>query len=118
MSRAKKPTINYSLQKLKELSENDLINILSKVENNAIEQYGELFKYSNAKLEISEDAIVEMARLAKTLGTGARSLKTIMENVLLDRMFDLENANIEADDVKKLYTQLGYDSKAEANQYG
>ena len=102
---------------LKELTEQDLVNILSKVENNSIEQYTELLKYSKVDLNISDDAILEMAKLAKTLGTGARSLKTIMENVLLDHMFDLEEANITADDVKKLYTQLGYDSKAEANQH-
>lgn len=100
---------------LKELTEDDLINILSKIENNSIEQYKELFKYSNVDLNVSDEAIKEMAKLAKSLGTGARSLKTIMENVLLDHMFDLVHADINADDVKKLYAQLGHDSKTETD---
>ena len=101
---------------LKELTVGDLSNILSKVENNLIEQYTELFNFSDTELVFDDDAIDEMAKLAKSLGTGARSLKTIMENVLLEPMFELEHAHVTANDVEKLHTQLGYDSKTEAAQ--
>ena len=97
---------------LKELSVEDLTNILSKVENNLVDQYTELFKFSDNELVFDDEAITEMAKLAKSLGTGARSLKTIMENVLLEPMFDLEHAHITANDVEKLQPLLGYDSKA------
>ena len=96
---------------LKELSVEDLTNILSKVENNLVSQYTELFKYSENELVFDDEAITEMAKLAKSLGTGARSLKTIMENVLLEPMFDLEHAHITANDVEKIQPQVGYDTK-------
>lgn len=100
---------------LKELTVEDLKNIMTKVENNPVSQYKELFTYSSKKLEFTDEAIEEIAILAKSLGTGARSLKTIMENALLDYMFDLDNAKITKDDIQELYTQMGVDPKAEAN---
>ena len=100
---------------LKELTEQDLINILTKVENNQVEQYTEMFKYSDKELVFDDEAITEMAKLAKTLGTGARSLKTIMENVLLEPMFELEHAHITANDVEKIQPLLGVNTKAEAD---
>lgn len=101
---------------LKELSTEDLINILSKVENNLIEQYTELFKYSDKELVFDDEAIVEMASIAKTFGTGARSLKTIMENVLLDAMFEVEHTHVNAKYVKEVRSQMGKNPKAEADQ--
>ena len=100
---------------LKELSVDDLVNILSKIENNQVEQYTKLFEYSEKALEFENDALVEIAKTAKTLGTGARSLKTIMENVLLESMFNLDDAKITVDDVKKLQSQMGKDPEAETN---
>ena len=100
---------------LKELTVEDLTNILSKIENNLVEQYTKLFNYSDKELTFEEDAILEMATIAQTFGTGARSLKTIMENVLLDSMFDIEDTNITANYVKDIQSQLGKNPKAEAN---
>ena len=92
---------------LNELSTEDLVNILSKIENNQVHQYKSLFDYSDKTLEFETEALVEIAKTAKTLGTGARSLKTIMENVLLEPMFNLESAKITVDDVKKIQSQMG-----------
>lgn len=100
---------------LKELTIEDLTNILSKIENNLVEQYTKLFKYSDKDLSFDEDAIIEMATVAKTFGTGARSLKTIMENVLLDSMFDIEDTNITAEYVKNIQSQMGKNPKAQAD---
>lgn len=97
---------------LRELTVQDLINILSKIENNQIEQYGTLFDYSGKKLKIDQEAIEEMAKLAKEMGTGARSLKTILENVLLEHMFHLDHASITKDEVLDVRSQMGITSEA------
>ena len=92
---------------LKELSVEDLVNILSKIENNQVHQYKTLFDYSDKQLSFDDEALVEIAKTAKTFGTGARSLKTIMENVLLESMFNLEDAKITVDHVKNIQSQMG-----------
>ena len=97
---------------LKELTVSDLVNILSKVEGNLVSQYTDLFEFSKTELVFDDEAIEEMAKVAQTMGTGARSLKTIMENVLLEPMFNLEHAHITANDIEKIQPQLGNDSKA------
>lgn len=92
---------------LDELTEEDLVNILTKVENNLIYQYKELFNFSDLKLEFEEDSLYEIAKLAKAQKTGARGLRSILENILLDYMFELKNATITINDVKKIQSQLG-----------
>jgi len=92
---------------LNELSENDLVNILSKVENNLIFQYKELFKFSEKSLEFEDESLIEIAKLAREQKTGARGLRSILENVLLDHMFELQDAKITKDNVKNIHTQLG-----------
>lgn len=92
---------------LDELSIDDLVNILTKVQDNQIYQYKELFKYSETKLNFDSDAVIEIAKTAKEQKTGARGLKAILENVLLDNMFSLEDAHIKVENVKKVQTQLG-----------
>lgn len=103
------------LAPLKELTIEDLVNILSKVEGNLVEQYTELFNYDEKELVFDDDAITAMAEVAQTFGTGARSLKTIMENVLLDAMFDIEHTHVTANYVKEISTQMGRNTKAKTN---
>lgn len=100
---------------LDELTEEQLVHILSGVENNQVSQYKELFKFSGAELEFDDSAIIEVARLAKEQETGARSLKSIMENVLLDKMFELENAKVTIEDVENVRTRLGRDTNTQTN---
>ena len=88
---------------LNELTEEDLYNILTKVENNHVDQYSKLFDFSDKVLYFEEDALREIARFAKAQKTGARGLKTIMENVLLEKMFHLEDCAVTGEDVIKLY---------------
>jgi ATP-dependent Clp protease ATP-binding subunit ClpX len=92
---------------LDELTIDDLVNILTKVQDNQIYQYKELFKYSETKLNFDSDAVIEIAKTAKEQKTGARGLKAILENVLLDKMFSLEDAHIKVENVKNVQTQLG-----------
>ena len=97
---------------LKELTTEDLVNILSKIENNLVGQYTELFKFDDKELVFDDEAITEMAEIAKTFGTGARSLKTIMENVLLDAMFEVDHTHVTAEYVKNIQSQMGRNPKA------
>jgi ATP-dependent Clp protease ATP-binding subunit ClpX len=97
---------------LDELTEDDLVNILSKVENNLVYQYKELFNYTENNLEFKEESLYEIAKLAKEQKTGARGLRSILENVLLEYMFELKDATITKDNVKKIQSQLGRSTKA------
>jgi len=98
---------------LNELSEEELVNILSKVENNHIQQYKQLMTYTGQNIDFDDDALHAIAKVAKSIGTGARSLKTILENLLLEQMFALESAHITVEDVHNVSTQMGYDPKTE-----
>ena len=100
---------------LDELTEEDLVNILTNIENNLVYQYKELFKFSELELEFEEDSLYEVARLAKQQKTGARGLRSILENVLLDYMFELKDAKITVDDVKKIQAQLGRVTETKAD---
>ena len=100
---------------LNELTEDDLVHILSKIENNQVSQYKDLFAESEKDLDFEEEAIREIARYAKAQKTGARGLKTIMENVLLDKMFELESAKVTVEDVKEVQSRMGGDSQTQAN---
>jgi len=92
---------------LDELSVDDLVNILTNVEDNQVYQYKQLFKYSEIGLEFDSDAIIEIAKTAKAQKTGARGLKAILENVLLDSMFSLKDTHIKVENVKSIQTQMG-----------
>lgn len=92
---------------LEELTIEDLLKILTQTEENMVGQYKELFKFYNSNLDFDEDSLQTIAKHAKSLKTGARSLKTIMETVLLDSMFELGDAIITKDYVEqKIQSQL------------
>lgn len=74
---------------LKELDENAMVEILSKPKNALIKQYQKLFAKNNVELSFDDDSLHEVAKLAKARKTGARGLRSIMENLLLDTMYEL-----------------------------
>jgi ATP-dependent Clp protease ATP-binding subunit ClpX len=74
---------------LEELDEAALISILTEPKNALTKQYRRLFDMEGAELEFREDALRAVARKAMQRKTGARGLRTILENVLLDTMYDL-----------------------------
>ena len=74
---------------LNQLSVADLARILTEPKDALIKQYQVLFLYDDAKLNFTDAAILEIARMAKARGTGARALRSILENLMLDIMFDL-----------------------------
>ncbi len=71
------------------LSEEALIKILSEPKNALVKQYQKFFEMEDVELEFTEEALIAIADLAMLRGTGARGLRAIMEEVLLDVMYDV-----------------------------
>jgi len=74
---------------LDDLDEKSLVQILKEPKNSLIKQYQRLFEFENVELEFKDDAILEIAKKAITKKTGARGLRSILENILLKTMFEL-----------------------------
>ncbi len=74
---------------LKELDEDALVRILTEPRNAITKQYAKLFKMEDAELEFRDEALHAVARKAMDRKTGARGLRSILEQVLLDTMYDL-----------------------------
>jgi ATP-dependent Clp protease ATP-binding subunit ClpX len=74
---------------LTDLDEDALITILTKPKNALVKQYQRLFELENTKLTFTDDALTAIAKRAIKRKTGARGLRSIMEGILLDTMFDL-----------------------------
>ena len=74
---------------LDDLDEKSLIKILQEPKNSLTKQYQELFKLDGAKLSFKENALKEIALKAIRKKTGARGLRSILENILLKTMYDL-----------------------------
>ena len=74
---------------LEDLDEKSLIKILQEPKNSLTKQYQELFKLDGARLIFKENALKEIAQKAIKKKTGARGLRSILENILLKTMYDL-----------------------------
>ncbi len=84
---------------LEDLDEDALVNILTKPKNALVKQYQKLFSMDNVKLSFADDALKAIAQKAIKNKTGARGLKSIMENLLLEFMFDIPS-NEEPKEIK------------------
>ena len=81
---------------LNELSEEDLIKVLTEPKNSLKKQYKYLFKMEDIDLEFSNDALKAIAKKALALKTGARGLRSIVEKILLSTMYKIPSIkNIE-----------------------
>lgn len=80
------------------LTEDDMIKILSDTKNSAIRQYQKLMSVDNINLDFTEDALRTIAHKAIITKTGARGLKKIIENVLMNIMFEF-GGNTEKTDI-------------------
>jgi ATP-dependent Clp protease ATP-binding subunit ClpX len=74
---------------LTELDEDALVQILTEPKNALTKQYQKLFEMEGCELEFREDALRSVAKKAMERKTGARGLRSILEHVLLDTMYDL-----------------------------
>jgi ATP-dependent Clp protease ATP-binding subunit ClpX len=77
---------------LEELDEKALVQILTEPKNALIKQYKHLFEMEGAELEFREDSLIAIARKSMERKTGARGLRTIVESVLLDTMYELPSS--------------------------
>jgi|TARA_B110000483_G_C18192040_1_gene541346 ATP-dependent Clp protease ATP-binding subunit ClpX len=91
---------------LEELDEEALVTILTAPKNSLVKQFKKLFEMESVDLDIREDALKEIAKKAIEMKTGARGLRSIIENTLLDSMYevpsepDLEKVVVEASTIK------------------
>ncbi|AFJ43732.1 ATP-dependent Clp protease ATP-binding subunit ClpX [Francisella orientalis] len=83
---------------LNELKEEDLVKILTEPKNALIKQYVKLFKFDDVAIEFSDESLIQIAKKAIAKKTGARGLRTILENVLLEVMFHVPSL----DDIDKV----------------
>ena len=74
---------------LDDLDEKSLIKILEEPKNSLVKQYKRLFEFENVELEFKDEAITQIAKKAISKKTGARGLRSILENILLKTMFEL-----------------------------
>lgn len=74
---------------LDELDENALVRILKEPKNALVKQYQRLFELDNIELEITDEALVEIAKKALQQKTGARGLRAIVEGILMEVMFEV-----------------------------
>jgi ATP-dependent Clp protease ATP-binding subunit ClpX len=74
---------------LTELDEAALVQILSEPKNALTKQYSALFEMENVELEFRDDALQAIAQKAMSRKTGARGLRSIVESILLDTMYDI-----------------------------
>ncbi|MDY0340791.1 MAG: ATP-dependent Clp protease ATP-binding subunit ClpX [Coriobacteriia bacterium] len=74
---------------VEELDEAELVRILTEPKNALVRQYGRLFEMEGVELVFTDDALIEVARQAILRQTGARGLRSILESLLLDTMYEL-----------------------------
>lgn len=74
---------------LDKLTENDLVRILTEPKNALIKQYRKLFELDNVELDFTDDALAEAANIAIERHTGARGLRSIIEDSLMDVMYEI-----------------------------
>ncbi len=74
---------------LEGLRESDLIHILTEPKNALVKQYQKLFKLEGVDLKFTDDALKMLAKIAIQKGTGARALRAILEDIMMDMMFEI-----------------------------
>ena len=79
----------HILATLESISVNDMVTILTQPKNSLVKQYTKLFDLDDVDLEFRKDALKEVANLAIERKTGARGLRAILENIMIDTMYEL-----------------------------
>ena len=83
------------ISSLHELDEDALVRILKEPKNALVNQYKHLFEIDNVELTFRDEALKEIAKQAIKRKTGARGLRSIMEDILMETMFGLPNQDLE-----------------------
>ncbi len=77
------------LSSLSQLEENDLVRVLTEPKNSLVRQFQKFFEMEKAKLEFTEESLHEIARIAQKKNTGARGLRSVIEQAMFDIMYEL-----------------------------
>ena len=77
------------ISSLSKLNEDDLVRIMIEPKNSLVKQYQKFFELENAQLELTDDALQEIARIALKKDTGARGLRSVIEEAMFDILFEL-----------------------------
>ena len=89
---------------LKNLSADEMLNILTKPKNALIKQYKKLFDIERVELDFNEDALLYLVEKAMSFNSGARSLRSVMEDSLMDLMFQVPDlSSVEKITITKNY---------------
>lgn len=110
------------LATLEELDEKALVSILTAPKNALVKQYQKLFEYENVKLSFTDEALILVAKEAMKARTGARGLRSILENAMLEIMYeipsmtDVKECIVDEDVIlKKAKPKLVYGSNSDTN---
>ena len=76
-----------------DLDEEAFVKILTEPKNSLVKQYQKLFKFDNIKLTFEEEALYTVAKKAKERNMGARGLRSVLENIMTEIMFDLPSTD-------------------------
>jgi len=79
----------HSIATLNQITKEDMVRILTEPKNSIVKQYKKLFAIDDVELEFEKGALLAIAELALKRKTGARGLRTIMEEIMLDIMYEL-----------------------------
>tara|TARA_R110002095_G_scaffold208266_1_gene193848 strand:- start:1980 stop:3263 length:1284 start_codon:yes stop_codon:yes gene_type:complete len=77
------------LSSLSQLEENDLVRVLTEPKNSLVRQFQKFFEMEKAKLEFTDESLHEIARIAQKKNTGARGLRSVIEQAMFDIMYEL-----------------------------
>ena len=77
------------ISSLAPLNEEDLVHILTEPKNSLVRQYQKFFEMENCALEFTSESLREIARIAKSKDTGARGLRSVIEQIMFDIMYEL-----------------------------
>jgi ATP-dependent Clp protease ATP-binding subunit ClpX len=83
------------LSTLSQLEENDLVRVLTEPKNSLVRQFQKFFEMENATLEFTDEALHEIACIAQKKNTGARGLRSVIEQAMFDIMFELPEQDAE-----------------------
>jgi len=83
---------------LEKLTEEDLMEILTKPKNSLVKQYKKLLHIDDVELEFEDDALREIAKKAIERNTGARGLRSIIESIMLEIMYEVPSRS----DIKRV----------------
>ncbi|MEA1915802.1 MAG: ATP-dependent Clp protease ATP-binding subunit ClpX [Campylobacterota bacterium] len=103
----------HMIATLNEISEEDMVHILSEPKNALVKQYTKLFKMDDVELIFEEDALLTIAQKALERKTGARGLRSIIEETMLDIMFHIDQYKNSSITVTKKMVEQNSSSQAE-----